>query len=88
MSIQIPLGIVSYYYQQICVTFDHQNRHVVYRNFGFELSSHDPSDHKRIRNDDYYLAFSLSLSLSADEMMVVCNMKWAAFVRLSVDTDS
>lgn len=34
------------------------------------------------------ILLSLSLSLSADEMMVVCNMKWAAFVRLSVDTDS
>lgn len=47
-----------------CVTFYHQIRHVVYRNFGFELFNHDPSDHRRIINDDYYLASFRSLSLS------------------------
>lgn len=55
------------------VTFNHQIRHVVYRNFGFELFSHDRSDHRRTLNDDYYLAcyLSLFLSLSDDDMMFV-----------------
>lgn len=45
----------------------------VYRNFEFELFSHDLSDHRRILNDDYYLALylSLSFSLSDDDMMIV-----------------